>query len=103
MVKTLATKAGFDEVLKDDKLVVVDFTATMCKNCSDVRGACSWADQKADVATLVKVDVDENEETGQACEVEAMPTFQFYKGGQKIHEIRGGNIDEIVAKIEELK
>ena len=82
MVKTLATKAEFDEVLKDDKLVVVDFTATWCPPCQRIAPMfAELAVQKADFATLVKVDVDENEETGQACGVEAMPTFQFYKGG----------------------
>ena len=61
------------------------------------------ADEVKDHATLVKVDVDDNAETAQAAGISCMPTFQFYKGGNKVHEIQGANYDGLVAKIEELK
>ena len=56
-----------------------------------------------DYATLVKVDVDVNKETAQACGIRAMPTFQFYKNGSMVHQIQGANWDAVVAKIEELR
>lgn len=104
MPREIATKAEFDELLKSDKLVVVDFTATWCPPCQMI--APKFAEHEAivkDYAELVKVDVDTNEETAQACGIEAMPTFQFYKGGEKVHQIRGADWEGVKAKIEELK
>ena len=49
-------------------------------------------------AILAKVDVDANEETAQACGIEAMPTFQFFKGGEKVHQIRGADFEGVRAK-----
>ena len=40
---------------------------------------------------FAKIDVDANEEAAAACGVQAMPTFQFYKGGVKVGELKGAN------------
>ena len=104
MPKELATKAEFDEALKDDKLVVVDFTATWCPPCQMIAPKfAELSETVKDYATLVKVDVDANKETSEAVGISCMPTFQFYKGGSKVHEIQGADFEAIKAKIEELK
>ena len=104
MVRMLATKAEFDECLKDDKLVVVDFTASWCPPCQMIAPKFAEHAPKVEAyATLVKVDVDENGETSQAAGINCMPTFQFFKGGNKVHEIQGGDWEGVKAKIEELK
>merc|ERR1719218_55407 len=106
MVKTLATKADFDSTLSEAgaKLVVVDFTASWCPPCQMVAPKfAEHAEAVKDYAVLVKVDVDENAETAEACGIEAMPTFQFFKNGEKVHQIRGADWEGVKAKIEELK
>ena len=104
MVQQLKTKAEFDELLKGDKLVVVDFTATWCPPCQMIGPKfVELAEKIGDAAVLVKVDVDENEETAQSCGINCMPTFQFYKGGVKVAEIQGADINGVETKINELK
>jgi thioredoxin 1 len=50
---------------------------------------------------FVKVDVDNAEEISGLCGIQAMPTFQVYKGGVKVDEMEGANEDglaQLVAK-----
>merc|ERR1711937_1007643 len=101
----LKTKAEFDAALKDagDKLVVVDFTATWCGPCQRIAPVfVKLAEEMPDV-NFVEVDVDENEETAGACGIQAMPTFQFYKNGQKVHEFSGASEDKIREAIAKFK
>ena len=53
--------------------------------------------------TFVKVDVDDSEEIAAACGISAMPTFQFFKGGEKIDEFKGANIAQLQALVAKYK
>ena len=104
MVKELATMAEYEEQIKSDKLTVIDFTATWCPPCQMIKPKFEeHAPTVAEYAELVKIDVDANADASQAAGISCMPTFQFYKGGAKIHEIQGADWEGVKAKIEELK
>ena len=105
MPKQVATKAEFDAILADnsDKLVVVDFTATWCGPCQMIAPAYKKMSEEYTDCVFIKVDVDENEETAGACGIQAMPTFQFYKSGSKVHEFSGASEDKIKQAIAEHK
>merc|ERR1719160_1873551 len=104
-VAMLATKEEFDACLKEagDKLVVVDFTATWCGPCQRIAPVfVKMAEEMGDVV-FVKVDVDENDETSQACGISCMPTFQFYKAGEKVHEFSGASEEKIRSAVGQYK
>merc|ERR1712167_314548 len=90
-VKQLATLEAFDAALKDagDKLVVVDFTATWCGPCQRIAPVFVKLAEEMPEIVFIKVDVDENEEVAAKCNIQCMPTFQFYKNGDKVHEFSG--------------
>lgn len=50
-------------------------------------------------AIFVKVDVDAQDKIAQRCGVRAMPTFQFYKGGEKADEMCGADVNGLKAKV----
>ena len=50
----------------------------------------------------IQVDVDECDETAAKCEVEAMPTFQFFKNGQRVLQVTGADEDQLRQGLERL-
>ncbi len=103
MVQMLATKADFDAAVASDKLTVVDFTASWCGPCQMIAPIFAELAEQYKDCQFVKVDVDENDETAAACGIEAMPTFQFYKGGSKVDDFCGASKDMLVERIEKNK
>uniref|UniRef100_A0A3Q2VPU2 Thioredoxin n=1 Tax=Haplochromis burtoni TaxID=8153 RepID=A0A3Q2VPU2_HAPBU len=97
----------FNNILKEagNKLVVVDFTATWCGPCqriAPVYEKMAAAPENANVIFL-KVDVDAAHDVSSSCGIRSMPTFQFYKNGQKLHEFSGADQATLLKKVEELR
>ncbi|GAB0089869.1 Thioredoxin-like [Sergentomyia squamirostris] len=83
------------------KLVVVDFTATWCGPCQRISPLFEQLPAKYPKAVFLKVDVDKCAETAAAQGVTAMPTFIFYRNGQKIDRLQGADIQGLEHKIRE--
>jgi thioredoxin 1 len=84
-----------------DKLIVVDFTATWCGPCKRIAPTYeNLSKEFGNVAVFLKVDVDDNDETTASCKIKSMPTFLYYKNGEKIDEGHGADPDQLREKIE---
>lgn len=104
-VVVIASEDEFKKFMQDHKenLIVVDFFATWCGPCKQIAPKVeAFAKSMNDVA-FAKVDVDENEELAQQYEVTAMPTFLFFKNGQKVDSFMGANAKQLEDKIQKLK
>ena len=99
----LADKAAYDKILEEsnNKLVVIDFTATWCPPCQMIGPKFVALSEDAaykDKAIYKKCDVDANKEASEAAGIQCMPTFKFYKGGKEVDKLEGAN----EAKLKEL-
>uniref|UniRef100_A0A6U3R6W8 Thioredoxin n=1 Tax=Ditylum brightwellii TaxID=49249 RepID=A0A6U3R6W8_9STRA len=105
MVNYIKSKEEFGGLMETSKtqLVVIDFTASWCGPCQMIAPFFAEMAEKYPDVTFVKVDVDEADELAAACGISAMPTFQFYKNGSKVSEMKGANKTKLEQTVTELK
>ena len=77
------------------RVVVIDFTATGCGPCRMIAPAFETMVAEFPSVAFSKVDVDANQETAAHCGVRSMPTFQLFKGGEKVAETKGAREQEL--------
>jgi thioredoxin 1 len=78
------------EVLENDKPVLVDFWAPWCGPCRVIAPSLEEiADEQSDQLRIVKLNVDENQQTAAKYGVMSIPTLIVFKGGEPAHTIVG--------------
>jgi thioredoxin 1 len=77
------------EVLESDTPVLVDFWAAWCGPCRVVAPVLEEIAAERDDLRIVKLNVDENQQTAAAFEVLSIPTMILFKNGQVAKKIIG--------------
>ena len=78
-------KMTFKEMIQSDKPVLVDFTATWCGPCKLMAPVLKEVKQEiGDTATIIKVDVDKNQQAASEYQVQSVPTLILFKNGQPL-------------------
>jgi thioredoxin 1 len=97
MVREVTSKEEFDTILSraDDKLVVVDFTATWCGPCRAIAPEFERLSEANPDVIFIKVDVDRCRDVARAQNISAMPTFKFFKHGKRYHTFQGASIRKL--------
>ncbi|PIG86434.1 thioredoxin [Aspergillus arachidicola] len=83
----------FQEKVIDSKdLVVLDCFAEWCGPCKAIAPQLAKLSEEYTGAKFYKIDVDELSEVAAELGVRAMPTFLFFKDGEKVNEVVGANL-----------
>lgn len=99
MIHHIENEKILSEVLKSDKLIVVDFFAEWCGPCQMLTPIIRELDEIFDNVEFFKVDVDETQECAVRYGVTAMPTLIFFKNGEEIERQVGFLEKEELSKI----
>ena len=85
------TDANFQaDVLESDVPVLVDFWAPWCGPCRIVAPVLEqMADERGGELKIVKLNVDDNQQTAAAFEVLSIPTLILFRGGQVAKKVIG--------------
>ena len=82
-IKIINSTQEFDDLLKENRYVLVDFWATWCAPCRMVAPVIEKiADNYSDKVVVAKVDVDDQEELAIRYGIQTIPTIIFYKEGK---------------------
>lgn len=84
------TADDFDtEVLKSDKIVLVDFFANWCGPCQKMSKVLEQISADRPDLKVVRVDVDDNELLARQFFVRSIPTVVYMKNGKEFNRIVG--------------
>jgi thioredoxin 1 len=79
-----------EDVLANERPVLVDFWATWCGPCRMVAPVLEEiANEKGDQLTIAKIDIDANPDTAGKFRVFSIPKLILFKGGEPVKRIVG--------------
>ncbi|ASS49164.1 MAG: thioredoxin [Candidatus Fluviicola riflensis] len=96
------TTRDYQELINDDKIVLVDFYAEWCGPCKKMKPSLEEISKEMQATVkIVRIDVDQNPELAKELEIDALPTILIYKN----KEISWRNVGyaEKVTLVEHLK
>ena len=87
-VKELIT-VNFENVIKAQKLVIVDFYADWCGPCKMLSPVIANMAKEFPNISFYKVNVDRESILARKMNIQSIPTVMFYKQGQLVNQFAG--------------
>ena len=84
----IVTDETFEDVIKNNKLVLIDFWAPWCGPCKKLSPILEEIDNENDLL-VGKVNVDENIITSSKFNITSIPTMMLFENGIEVKSING--------------
>lgn len=75
----------FNDIIKSEKLTLVDFFATWCGPCKMMHPVLEQLKgEMGDAIRIIKIDVDNNEEISSQYNIQSVPTLMLFKNSEVV-------------------
>ena len=76
---------SFENLIKSEKPVLIDFFGTWCGPCQTLAPILKQVkDSLGDRISIIKIDVDKNQELASKYQVRGVPTMILYQNGKQL-------------------
>lgn len=89
MLKYATDKTFEEEVIKNEKVVLVDFYADWCGPCKMIAPILEKVAKDHEEFDIVKVNVDQNQQVSMEYQIQSIPTLGVFKNGKEVDRIIG--------------
>ena len=98
-LKKIKMNSSFDNIINSEKPVLVDFFATWCGPCKVLAPILKEVkDNLGDRISIIKIDVDKNQQVASQYQVRGVPTMILFQNGKQLWRQSG-----VVSKEEIIK
>lgn len=90
---------NFDTIIQSEKPVLVDFFATWCGPCKMLSPILREVkDSLGDTVSIIKIDVDKNQQISSKYQVRGVPTMILFQNGKQLWRQSGVLTKEEIIK-----
>lgn len=100
-VRAVTSLSEFQAIIRQPKLTVVDFFATWCGPCKAIAPHIHKLAESKPNVNFLKVDVDQAGDVAADYRIRAMPTFMFFKDGQKLQSFEGADFNQVLQLVQQ--
>ncbi|KAK0624728.1 PITH domain-containing protein [Bombardia bombarda] len=101
----ISSTKEFNDLLQSSKIVVADFYTDWCGPCNAAAPhyeKLSQALSRPNLVTFVKVHTEQQQELARTYDIRVLPTFIFFRNGQAVETIKGGDQKTIQSAVQKL-
>lgn len=106
MATVTLTKENFEQVVTDNKFVIIDFWAPWCGPCRGFAPVFESASEKHPDIVFAKLNTDEEQELGATFNIRSIPTLMIFRDKVIVFSqpgaLPGKQFEELIDKAREL-